>query len=194
VRERRRITDTGGMCNLHLTFLSNTLGVSGSISALLTIFLLLAGNCYASPLKKGDVLPLTFLTTSFSESFDAKSLKGRFLYIDFWASWCPPCRISLPFMNTLHEEFNAKNLTIIAVSVDDDESSMMNAIKNVRPKYTVVRDAEKTFIGRIDPPKMPTSYLINPEGEVIFVHEGFAAGDESVVGNKIREALQGQEK
>jgi peroxiredoxin len=97
-------------------------------------------------------------------------------------------------MNTLQEEFNAKNLTIIAVSVDDDESSMMSAIKNVRPKYTVVRDAEKTFIGRIDPPKMPTSYLVNPEGEVIFVHEGFAAGDELVVGNKIREALQGQEK
>jgi thiol-disulfide isomerase/thioredoxin len=150
---------------------------------------LLPGESCAAPLKKGDMLPRSTLSSLLGDSFDSELLKGRFLYLDFWASWCPPCRLTLPFMNGLHEEFDSKKLRIIAVSVDDDEPSMMSALTNVQPKYTVLRDKDKTLVGQIDPPKMPTSYLINQEGEVIYVHEGFKSGDEEVVREKIREVL-----
>lgn len=174
------------------TFLLDWKRVAACIFGILILNNILIGECHAAPLKKGDILPHNVISAAFGEAVSTDSLQGRFIYLDFWASWCPPCRLSLPFMNSLFDEFNAKNLTILAVSVDDDDQSMQGALKSVQPKYSVIRDKDKSFIGKIDPPKMPTSYLINPDGEVLLVHEGFVSGDESLVATKIREVLQGQ--
>ena len=174
------------------TFFSHWKEVATCIVVILVLSQILIRDSHASPLKKGDVLPHSEFSGAFGGAISSESLQGRFIYLDFWASWCPPCRLSLPFMNSLYDEFDSKNLTILAVSVDDEEEAMLSAIKRIQPHYTVLRDKDKSFIGKIDPPKMPTSYLINPEGEVLFVHEGFVSGDELLVAKKIREILQGQ--
>jgi thiol-disulfide isomerase/thioredoxin len=141
--------------------------------ALLSMILPVA--CLAA-FKPGDNLP--DLVSFRLEGKLPEELKGQVILLDFWASWCSPCKISFPAMEELKRKYAAEGLTIIAVSVDEKQANMQEFVKSAKVSFTVVRDAEQKLVATADVPTMPTSFLIDRSGKIRFIHAGFV-GDET---------------
>ena len=98
---------------------------------------------------------------------------GKVMLIDFWASWCPPCKASFPAMARLHNDYAAKGLLLVAVSIDDKPAAATAFWKKLSPPFLTLLDAEKKLVGQVSVPTMPTSYLVGRDGKVRAVYEGF---------------------
>jgi thiol-disulfide isomerase/thioredoxin len=130
----------------------------------------------AAALKPGDPLPA--LSTFNLEGKLPAKLKGNVILLDFWASWCVPCKASFPVMNDLQKRYADRGLTIVAVSVDDTREKMDQFLKAHPVLFTTVRDANQKLVAAADVETMPTSLLIDRAGKIRFIHNGFY-GDKS---------------
>ena len=101
------------------------------------------------------------------------SLKGKVVIVDFWASWCQPCKDSFPAMNELQKKYADKGLVIIAVNEDEESSDMKDFLKDNAATFTVVRDAKQKLVGEAGIQTMPSSFVLDATGRVRFAHSGF---------------------
>ncbi|MBI3880574.1 MAG: TlpA family protein disulfide reductase [Verrucomicrobia bacterium] len=129
----------------------------------------------ATRLKAGDAFPLL---AGFQLEGLPSDLKGKVVLVDFWASWCGPCKQSFPALNQLQERFGAKGFTVLAVSVDEKAPAMEAFLKKTPVLFPVVRDARQKLVAAVNVETMPSSFLIDAEGRVRFVHRGYR-GDET---------------
>jgi thiol-disulfide isomerase/thioredoxin len=91
---------------------------------------------------------------------------GRAVLVDFWASWCAPCRTSFPHYARLHADYAARGLVIIAVSVDEDSAAYAAFVRKFAPPFAVVRDKDRALVQRVDVPAMPTCFVLDANGRV----------------------------
>jgi cytochrome c biogenesis protein CcmG, thiol:disulfide interchange protein DsbE len=119
------------------------------------------------------------------ESVGPATFRGKVLVVDFWATWCKPCRESFPVYQRLLDKFSGE-LAVIGVSVDDDASGIDAFRRETGVKFALVWDQGQAAASVYKPATMPTSYLIDRAGLVKFVHEGFHAGDEAELEQRIR--------
>src|SRR5215467_9715639 len=99
--------------------------------------------------------------------------RGKVVYLDFWASWCAPCRESFPFMNELQRDLAGKGLQIVAVSVDKTADDAKRFLARYPASFTIVLDAAATCPAAFRLEGMPSSYVIDRSGAVPAVHVGF---------------------
>ena len=99
--------------------------------------------------------------------------RGKLIYLDFWASWCGPCRQSFPWMNALHEKYGGKGLEIIAINLDAKESDARQFLAEHPAKFPIAFDPAGATPRQYDVKGMPTSYLIDREGRLLAIHTGF---------------------
>ena len=102
---------------------------------------------------------------------------GKIVLVDFWASWCAPCKASFPVMAKLHADFAARGLVIAAVSVDEKSAAARAFAKKLAPPFPTLHDATQKLVKQVVAPTMPTSYLVGPDGRVRFIHLGFRGAD-----------------
>jgi thiol-disulfide isomerase/thioredoxin len=142
------------------------------LCAILAAWLMMMLNvaCFAN-FKQGDTLP--DLGSFKLEGKLPENLKGQVILLDFWASWCGPCKISFPAMQDLTKKYADQGLTIIAVSVDEKQENMQRFLKSAKVSFTVVRDAQHKLVAAADIRGMPTSFLIDRAGKIRFIHTGF---------------------
>ena len=112
--------------------------------------------------------------------------EGRVVLVDFWATWCGPCKASFPFYSALQTELAPRGFTLIAVSVDKQAAPYDAFVKRFAPTFTTVRDGAQKLVANVQPPGMPTCYLLDRHGVLRLVHSGFH-GDAD--GKKIREEI-----
>ncbi|MFO1449966.1 MAG: TlpA disulfide reductase family protein [Opitutaceae bacterium] len=141
------------------------------------LFAVVAGTDLDAALKEGDTLP-NLSDYSFEGTLPA-DLAGKVIVLDFWASWCAPCKASFPALGTLQRELGPSGLTVLGVSVDEKKAAYEAFLKKQAPPFATVRDADHRFVKVVQAPKMPTTYLIDRKGVVRHVHEGFH-GESSV--------------
>ncbi len=134
---------------------------------------LAAGTALAADkgIKVGD--PFPDLAGFQLEGKLPESLKGKVVIVDFWASWCGPCKESFPVMEDLQTKYGSKGLVVLAVNLDNDRPTMEDFLKKHPVSFTVVRDAAKKLVARADIKSMPSSFVLNAEGKVASVHKGF---------------------
>ena len=114
-------------------------------------------------------------------SLKLSSLRGKVVLVDFWASWCEPCKKELPLLDKMAPKLKAKGIEIVAVNIDDDRNKAADFIKSHNLHLTVVPDASKKIVGAYEPPKMPSSFVVDKGGVVRAVHGGFEPGDEAKI-------------
>lgn len=112
------------------------------------------------------------------------------LYLDFWASWCGPCRLSFPWMNRMHEQWQGQGLRIVAVSVDRRREDALGFLKANPARFQVGFDAQGSLARALDIKTMPTSLLVAPDGRILHRHEGFTASLGEKAAQAIKEAMQ----
>lgn len=124
----------------------------------------------AGPVKEGDPFP------------DLKSVKlegtlpdlaGKVVIVDFFASWCGPCKDSFPVMQELHEKFEARGLVILAVNLDKKAEDMKSFLAAHPVTFPAVRDGTSTLVKQVQIATMPSSFILDKAGKVRFVHRGF---------------------
>lgn len=124
--------------------------------------------------KVGDAFPgLTSAGLVTLAGGDVASTTGKVVLVDFWASWCAPCKASFPMMAQLHKDYARRGFVIAAVGVDEKPAAAVAFAKKLAPPFPTLHDKEQKLVKQVVPPTMPTSYLIGRDGRVRFIHQGF---------------------
>ncbi len=116
---------------------------------------------------------------------------GKVVYVDFWASWCAPCRESLPLMNQLRATLLDRGFEVLAVNVDEDADEGRRFLETYAVDYTVLSDQAASVAAAYGLVTMPTSFLVDKNGIVVYVHKGFKAADVARIRKLIEDELDG---
>ncbi len=121
------------------------------------------------------LMPLLLLApiSAHADGLDLSSYKGKVVYLDFWASWCIPCRLSFPFMNELQQMYGSRGLVVIAVDVDKDRAAAAEFLRQQPASFRIVYDPAGQIASQYKFRDMPTTVLIGRDGRQRFVHDGF---------------------
>ena len=121
--------------------------------------------------KEGSSLP--DLTKFKLEGKLPADLKGKVILLDFWASWCAPCKASFPILDNLAQNYGSQGLIIIAINQDQTLAQMTSFLGDNPVSFLILRDAENKLVEAADVQSMPSSFLIDRSGKIRFTHTGF---------------------
>jgi cytochrome c biogenesis protein CcmG, thiol:disulfide interchange protein DsbE len=137
--------------------------------------LLAAAAAFAGLPREGDPFPDL---ARYGLEGTVPDLHGKVVIIDFFASWCGPCKESFPVMEELYQKYGPKGLVIVAVNVDKNKADMEDFLKKHPVTFVTVRDASNKLVSDVKIPTMPSSFLLDRDGKVAAFHRGFK-GDET---------------
>jgi thiol-disulfide isomerase/thioredoxin len=134
---------------------------------------------FAQAVEEGDMAPSFILPSIYYDKPDInlEALRGKPVYIDFWASWCAPCLRSMPAYNELYNRYHEQGLEFVAINVDNPIEDGLDFLLDTPLDFLIPSDPDGEVTERFGVVGMPTSYLIDPTGKVRLVHVGFRDGD-----------------
>jgi peroxiredoxin len=110
-----------------------------------------------------------------AQTLSLASLKGTVVYVDFWASWCVPCRLSMPALDALYRRHGARGFAVVGVNKDQSPADAERFLKRVAVTFPLASDARDAAARAFDVKAMPSGYLVDRKGVVRNVHRGFTA-------------------
>jgi cytochrome c biogenesis protein CcmG/thiol:disulfide interchange protein DsbE len=119
------------------------------------------------------------------------ALRGKVVYIDFWASWCAPCKLSFPFMNDLQARYQSKGFEVVAVNLDARREAADRFLAQIPARFQVAFDAKGDSARRFEVKAMPSSFLVGRDGRLLATHRGFRDEDRQGLEARIVSALAG---
>lgn len=105
--------------------------------------------------------------------FELKKYEGQVVVLDFWASWCAPCRRSFPWLNAMHAKYSSQGLVIIGVNVDNDPAAAATFLEEFPAEFQIYYDTDAVLARQYDIQGMPSSVVIGRDGEIADTHIGF---------------------
>jgi thiol-disulfide isomerase/thioredoxin len=152
---------------------------------------LVVASAATGAVRIGEEVPSVSLSNIMgANEVSLSSLRGKVVYIDFWASWCGPCRLSFPQLEALHREFNTRGFEVFAISVDREIADARGFLEEMPVSYTVLHDDQASSPRDFGVLGMPTGYLIDRSGTVRWVHTGFKKSDGLVLRDKILKLIE----
>lgn len=143
---------------------------------ILTLFVLLT-----SPISLADTL------SDFEEK--VASYKGKVIYVDFWASWCVPCRKSFPWMNEMQAKYAEQNFTVLSVNLDAETALAEQFLQEVPAQFPVFYDPKGKVARAFKLKGMPSSFIINKAGKIVSTHVGFTEEKKKIYQQEILNLL-----
>lgn len=161
--------------------------VCGNLAIVAT---LAAGGLWSQkPAVAADRVPELTLRASDGQPVLTDGGPARATYIDFWASWCAPCKLSFPWMNEMHERLSGAGLRIVAINLDRREADAQRFLQRTPARFAVAMDPSADTARLLAIPTMPTSMLVTPDRRVLFTHRGFRLEDRADLERRLHGAL-----
>ncbi len=153
--------------------------------------LLLAGLTFAgaADTAKAPVMAPGFSLAGPHGTVTLDSLRGRVVWVDFWASWCEPCRHSFAWMDSLERRYGPRGFAVVAIGLDKDDDHADAFLAEHRPSFRVAYDPTGATAERWGVAAMPTSFLVAPDGRIVMTHAGFDPRQTAKLEHAIEEAL-----
>ena len=143
----------------------------------------------ADALSTGAPPPAIDLPDRTGKKVDLEELRGSVVVVDFWASWCGPCRQEMPVLEELHKEYAKQGLVIVGVNIDNNPKKMNSFLKGTPVSFRIVHDPKLEVASKYEPETMPSSYFIGRDGKLRYVHEGFRKKDAPQIEERIKALL-----
>jgi thiol-disulfide isomerase/thioredoxin len=125
-------------------------------------------------------------------TFGDSSLKGKVVIVDFWASWCGPCKVELPALSNLYKKYKSQGLEVVGINLDDDIKEAQGFVKQHPVVVPLLYDGKnKAVVSKIDVQVMPTSFVLDRQGNIRSIHKGFVDGDIGKFEKEITALLKG---
>ena len=154
---------------------------------LLSVF---AASSLASSGLTGQPAPDFALKSSTGENLRLSEYRGDVVLINFWATWCGPCRQEMPLLDQLYTRYQRVGFNLLAVNIDDDSQRAMSMIRELGVSFPVLFDSQKVVSKLYDVNAMPVTVLVDRNGHVRHVHEGYKPGYEDKYLDEIRLLLR----
>lgn len=111
--------------------------------------------------------------TAQATELDLAQYKGKVVYLDFWASWCVPCRHSFPWMNKMHNELSDNGLVVIGINLDEERKAADAFLKSIPVDFKVIYDPKGALAEKYRVNGMPSAYVFDRTGKLVKTHIGF---------------------
>jgi peroxiredoxin len=155
----------------------------------LALIVFAASSLAASGLP-GQPAPDFALKSSTGKNLRLSEYRGDVVMINFWATWCGPCRQEMPLLDQLYARYHRVGFHLLAVNIDDDSRRAMDMVQELGVSFPVLFDERKDVSKLYDVDAMPVTILIDREGVVRFVHQGYKPGYEEKYLDEIRSLLR----
>jgi cytochrome c biogenesis protein CcmG, thiol:disulfide interchange protein DsbE len=143
------------------------------------------GDAASGPATVGQPAPdLSIQTINGKGKFTTASLKGKVAIVDFWATWCGPCKQSFPKFEELSKKYDGQ-VDILAISVDDEQAGVADWAKENGATFPIAWDEGHAIANRWDVQSMPTTYILDRAGKVRFIHAGFRDGEPEEIAKEL---------
>lgn len=116
--------------------------------------------------------------------------RGHVVMINFWATWCGPCRVEMPHLSKLYEKYRSSGFTLLAINIDEDPNKAAQLARQLGMRFPVLLDTQKKVSRLYDLGTMPSTVLVDRDGRVRYLHRGYRDGYEDVYDKQIRELLR----
>lgn len=130
------------------------------------------------------------LRTADGRNLRLQELRGQVVMVNFWASWCAPCRVEMPHLNRLADKYRSSGFTLLGVNVDDDPKNATAAAAKMGVRFPVLLDGDKRVVKLYDVATMPSTILIDRDGRIRYLHRGYRDGYEETYDQQVRELLK----
>ena len=158
-----------------------------TFALLLTAF---AATSLASSGLEGRTAPDFALKSSTGENLRLSEYRGDVVMINFWATWCGPCRQEMPLLDELYTRYQRVGFNLLGVNIDDDSRRAMQMIEELGVNFPVLFDAKKEVSKLYEVDAMPVTVLVDREGNVRYVHHGYKPGYEDKYLDQVRSLLR----
>ena len=149
-----------------------------------------AAASLASSGLMGQPAPDFALKSSTGENLRLSEYRGDVVLINFWATWCGPCRQEMPLLDQLYTRYERVGFNLLGINIDDDTGRAMSMIRELGVSFPVLFDSEKVVSKLYDVDAMPVTILVDREGNVRHVHKGYKPGYEDMYLDQIRALLR----
>ena len=154
------------------------------------IFSVLAATSLASSGLAGRPAPDFALKSSSGENLRLSEYRGDVVMINFWATWCGPCRQEMPLLDELYSRYERVGFNLLGVNIDDDSSRAMAMINELGVSFPVLFDSRKEVSKMYNVDAMPVTVIVDREGNVRHVHQGYKPGYEQKYLDEVRALLR----
>jgi len=163
---------------------------AGSLRVVASIAFFVVAGTASSAIAPATAAPDFTLHAMGGPNLRLKEQRGRVVIVNFWATWCGPCRQEMPQLNRLYEKYKSSGFVLLGVNVDDDVAKAAELAAKLGVTFPVLLDTEKTVSKLYDVSTMPSTMIIDRDGKVRYVHRGYLAGYEDNYEKQIRELLK----
>lgn len=162
--------------------------ITVQIRYFLIILFLATFSGFAGQVFASETAP-TFSIKSSTGDLQLEDLRGKVVYVDFWASWCAPCRKSFPWLNEMQKKYKNKGLTIVGINVDKERQLADSFLKKNPVNFPVVYDPAGKLASKYKLVGMPSAYLVDKQGKIQYSHVGFRTSKKQSYEDAIRHLL-----
>ena len=160
-------------------------------SSAVFVLLLLISTSPIEALEVGDDAPEFVLPSLIEEGteFSLEQKYGQVIYIDFWASWCAPCRLSMPALEKIYNEFSGNGFSVFAINVDSITEDAIEFLESMSISYPTLADPRGLTSESYEVLGMPSGYMVSREGKIAYSHVGYRRGDDEMLRRAILKEL-----
>ena len=150
--------------------------------------LLLAGGVTAGVMD--SPAPDFTLKSDSGKNLKLSEHRGEVVLINFWASWCGPCRQEMPLLSELHDKYKSLGFTVLGVNVEQDSSDAKKLLREMPVSFPVLFDSDSTVSKQYDVVAMPSTVLVDRNGKMRYLHKGYKPGEEEIYLEMVRSLIR----
>jgi thiol-disulfide isomerase/thioredoxin len=157
-----------------------------------TLMTFIASTLLASVAWAGDLqgkAPDITLKSLQGENVRLADLKGKVVMVNFWASWCGPCRQEMPLLNQLQQDYQDVGFVLLGVNVDGEAAERDSFLKDHPVSFLVLDDSANLATEAFGVEAMPSSYFIDKQGNLVYLHKGYKPGEEAQYRQYVKKLL-----
>jgi peroxiredoxin len=151
--------------------------------------LVLLASLSIFPIQVGQKAPDFQISDLKNQTVELNKFSKNVVILDFWATWCVPCKKSLKFYQKLHEEYYKKGLRIICISVDEDLEDLKNFLEDYNFTFIIAQDPKEKLKEKFKVKKLPTTYIIDKSTTIRKVMKGFHREHKSLIREELEKLL-----